>query len=58
MYINSRTYPALNIIGGRRYMKNSSSSNLRMWELFHLVRDKIITPDTHPWWEKINTERL
>lgn len=42
-------YPALNIMGGRRYMKNTSSSNIRMRELFPLVMNKIIIPEMHPY---------
>ena len=49
----SRPYPALNIIGGRRYMKKSSSSNLRMWELLPLLTNKITIPVQHPWFGKV-----
>lgn len=30
-------------------MKNSSSLNLRMWELFPLLNNKIMVPVMHPW---------
>lgn len=42
------TYPALKIIGGRRYMKKSSSSNFRTWELWPLLEIKTITPVQSP----------
>uniref|UniRef100_A0A2P2KLE2 Sodium/hydrogen exchanger n=1 Tax=Rhizophora mucronata TaxID=61149 RepID=A0A2P2KLE2_RHIMU len=40
--------PALNMIGGRRYMKKSSSLNNNMRELLHPVLNRIIIPVKRP----------
>lgn len=45
---HKQTYPALNMIGGRRYMKKSSSLNTRMWDLFPSVVNRIIIPVQRP----------
>lgn len=43
-----KLYPALKIMGGRRYMKKSSSLNLNMRELVPLFQSKISVPEKHP----------
>ena len=43
-----KTDPALNIMGGKRYMKKRSSLNTRRRELFPLLINKITTPVASP----------
>lgn len=47
-YIRRITYPALNMIGGRTYIKKSSSLNRKRRELFPLVISRIISPVQRP----------
>lgn len=47
--MNIRTYPALNIIGGRRYIKKNSSLNSKILEFFPPELSKITAPVHKPW---------
>lgn len=40
----NETYPALNIMGGKRYIKNRSSLKTKRCELFPSLMSKITTP--------------
>lgn len=48
IYNQAETHPALKIIGGRRYMKNKSSLNIKTCELVPLVVSKITIPVHKP----------
>lgn len=51
-------YPALNIIGGKRYMKKSSSSNSKILELTPFVASNRIVPVPKPCHQTINLKSL
>jgi hypothetical protein len=44
----NQSYPALNMIGGRRYIKKRSSLNTKTCELFPLVVSRITIPQQRP----------
>jgi hypothetical protein len=44
----NQSYPALNMIGGRRYIKKNSSLNTKTCELFPLVVSRITIPQQRP----------
>lgn len=46
--MKKQTYPALNMIGGRRYMKKSSSLNSKMSEIFPPVVNRRTIPVHNP----------
>lgn len=49
-----QAYPALNIIGGKRYMKKSSSLNSKIRELPPLVASNRMAPVPNPCHQTIN----
>jgi len=48
MDVKKKTDPALNIMGGKRYMKKRSSLKTRRCELFPLLINKMVTPVPSP----------
>ena len=47
-WMQKETDPALNIMGGKRYMKKRSSLKTRRCELFPLLINKMTTPVASP----------
>lgn len=50
-------YPALNIIGGRRYMKKRSSLKTNILELFPCDVNRIIVPLSNPCNQNIKSQK-